>query len=397
MNADEAGRSIVEHLKAPGFRRATFAGAQRSPVRLPWQRVTIRPLELHGEITRQFVYFDGRKTETHHDHPERRLRELIAAQFAGVHLTMTDEEIDIRTTKKGAVTVGRKRVAHTAPLELAHNRSKDVPLPEGTADELLTVLGIMTDDGRVKPTMRAKYTQINEFLKHLTIALDDAKLTGPVSILDCGCGSSSLTLAAHHYLNHVRRQPATLIGVDVNEALIRSSAAKAEHLAADAVRFVAGSIRTLDAKPDVVLALHACDTATDDALRVGIESGAKAILAVPCCHRAINRQLTSSHPAELLPILRHGLLRERLADLATDAFRAQALRVAGYRAEVVEFVAPDVSPKNLLIRAVFTGHRDPADGESLTAMAEFLGVNPTRLARITSPAPADTSPPASRG
>jgi SAM-dependent methyltransferase len=383
MNADEAGRLIHGIFSAPGFRRATFAGTQRGPAKLPWQRVTIRPLELQGEITRQFVYFDGRKTETHHDQPERRLRELTAAQFAGVHLTTADEEIDIRTTKKGAVTVGRKKAAHSSPLDLAHNRSKDVPLPEGAADQLLSVLGIMTADGRVKPTMRAKYTQINEFLRHLAIALDDAKLTGPVSILDCGCGSSYLTLAAHHYLNHVRRQPATLIGVDVNEALIRASAAKAEHLAADAVQFVAGSITALETKPDVVLALHACDTATDDALRVGIESGAKAILAVPCCHRAVNRQLTSTQPAELTPILRHGLLRERLADLATDAFRAQALRVAGYRAEVVEFVAPDVSPKNLLIRAVYTGRRDPADAEALAAMAEFLGVKPTRVDRFT--------------
>ena len=158
-----------------------------------------------------------------------------------------------------------------APPE-AHNRAKNVPLPEGRADRLLEVMGIMTPDGRVRPTMRAKYTQINEFLKQLLHVLDDAGLRTlgrELEILDCGCGSSYLTLAVHHYLNDVLGLPARITGVDVNEEVIAKSIEKKERLGAEALSFECGRIRGLQAKPDIVLALHACDTATDEAIAHG--------------------------------------------------------------------------------------------------------------------------------
>ena len=164
-----------------------------------------------------------------------------------------------------------------------------MPLPEGRADRLLEVMGIMTPDGRVRPTMRAKYTQINEFLKHLLHVLDDAGLRTlgrELEILDCGCGSSYLTLAAHHYLNDVLAIPARIIGVDVNEEVIRKSdrAGRAARRgeARVRVRRIAASTR----EPDIVLALHACDTATDDAIAQAVRSEAKLLLSVPCCHHA---------------------------------------------------------------------------------------------------------------
>src|SRR5205823_7087254 len=141
--------------------------------------------------------------------------------------------------------------------------TKDLPLPEGKADHLLEVMGVATADGRVKPTMRAKFTQINEFLKHLRHGLDGAGLRSPgrpLDILDCGCGSSYLTLAAHHYLNDVLNIPARLLGVDVNEEVIRKSVEKSERLGAGGLSFACGRIGGIDSKPDIVLALHACDT-----------------------------------------------------------------------------------------------------------------------------------------
>src|SRR5262249_21392624 len=148
-------------------------------------------------------------------------------------------------------------------------RIKDVPLPEGRADRVLEVMGILTRDGHVRPTMRAKFTQINEFLKQLAHVLEDAKLTSldrAVEILDCGCGSSYLTIALHHYLNDVLGVPACIMGVDVNEEVIGKSVERCVRLGAEGLSFACGRIGDMAARPDIVVALHACDTATDDAI-----------------------------------------------------------------------------------------------------------------------------------
>jgi SAM-dependent methyltransferase len=379
---------ISEAIFDPQFCRATFAGPQRNAVKLPWQRVTVRPVQIRGETISQWTYFDGRKTIVQNGDARRRVEELLRAEFSGIHVTVGEEAIDIRTTKKGIVTIGRSK-ATDATINLNHNRIKDLPIPEGTANHLLTVLGIATDDGRVKPTMRAKYTQINEFLRHLKTTIDSVSLPDPITILDCGCGASYLTLAAHHYLNHILHRDARLIGVDVNDDRIRASLAKADHLAATGIEFQNASIhsiKAIDAKPDVVLALHACDTATDDALAMAVRANAKVILAVPCCHRAMNRQLTATGLPSVSPILKNGLLRERLADLATDAFRAQLLKVHGYRVDVVEFVAPEISPKNLMIRAVKISNAVEASVfDEYEAMKQFFGVIPELEKRLALP------------
>ena len=236
-----------------------------------------------------------------------------------------------------------------------HNRVKDVPLPEGKPDRLLEVMGIATPDGRVRPTMRAKFTQINEFLKQFRHALDDtdlARLDREVTILDCGCGSSYLTLAAHHYLK-VLGVPARVLGVDVNDDVVRKSADRAGELGANGLFFECRKIGTVDVAADVLIALHACDTATDDALAQAVRSGAQLLLSVPCCHHDLNKVIGPTGPSEVLrPVLRHGIMLQRAADLVTDAFRALALRIAGYRTDVVEFVATEHTPRNLMIRAV---------------------------------------------
>jgi len=350
----ESLRELVrETVLGSGFLRGTFGGAIRG-IAAPWVRVAIRPLMLRGEPHLQFSQFDGRKDFARNvpiASAGLALDEVLASGYSGIHLESESEDIDLRTSKKGKVFVGRKPVRREAAAE-PHNRVKDVPLPEGRADRVLEVMGIAAADGRVKPTMRAKFTQINEFLKHLVHMLDDAGLKSlgrPLEILDCGCGSSYLTLAAHHYLNDVLAIPAMLIGVDVNEDLIRKSVQRAERLGAADLNFTCGPIGTVAAQPDIVFALHACDTATDDALARAVASEAKVILAVPCCHHHLNDRIAAD---VLRPILRHGILHQRAADLATDAFRALALRIAGYRTEVVEFTSPEHTARNLMIRAV---------------------------------------------
>ena len=377
-------RLVCDAVLAPDFRRATFGGGgRRGPS--PWRRVVVRPVDLSGGRHLQFAYFDGRKTVTKNyrgPEAEPSLGELLSFGFSGVHLSTGAEEVDVRTSKKGKVLVGR-RAAAAEPTGAAqpHNRIKDLPLPEGRADKLLEAMGIVTRDGRVRPTMRAKFTQVNEFLKHFRHALDDAGLRAAgreLTILDCGCGSSYLTLAAHHYLNDVLGIPARVLGVDVNEEVIRKSVVRADRLGADGLAFRCGPIGAVDTAADIVLALHACDTATDDAIAYAVRAEARVLLSVPCCHHDLNRSLRPGGPAAVLhPVLRHGILRERTADLVTDAFRALALRILGYRTEVVEFVSPEHTARNLMIRAV----RGAPVGEAALVreyveMCRFWGVRP---------------------
>jgi hypothetical protein len=378
-----ARRLLTDAVLGPDFRRATFAGAARLAPS-PWVRVVVRPVELRGERHLQFSYFDGRKTVVKNhlvSEAGAALDELLAVGFAGVHVTTRAEEIDVRTTKKGKVIVGRRAAEFISTEEQAHNRVKDVPLPEGRADRVLEAMGVLTADGRVRPTMRAKYTQINEFLKHLLHVLDDAGLRSlgrEVEILDCGCGASYLTLALHHYLNDVLGVPARLLGVDVNEEVIRKSIDRAGRLGAERLSFACERIGGIDVRADVVVALHACDTATDDAIAQAVRSEARLLLSVPCCHHALNKEVRAEGPAAVLrPILRHGILRERAADLVTDAFRALALRIMGYRTDVVEFVSPEHTARNLMLRAV---RGAPAGDATLVAeyreMCRFWGVTP---------------------
>lgn len=349
----------VDTIQSAAFRRATFGGVQRGPGDAKWKRVLLRPVELRGERFIQFSYFDERKDITKNYRGEdwiERLEEVLNVGFSAIHLETTQEEIDLRTSKKGKVQIGRRKLAASRNVDLAHNRTKDVPLPEGKADHLLETLGILTRGGTVKPTMRAKYTQINELLKHLKHALDESSLKGldrPLQILDCGCGLSYLTLAAHHYLNHILHIPANLLGVDVNEEVIRKSMERSEKLDARGLSFSCNPIEASQWKPDIVLALHACDTATDDAIARAVTSEASVLLSVPCCHHHLNAQLHATGEAlTLRPILRHGILHQRTADIVTDAFRALALRILGYRTDVVEFISPEHTARNLLLRAV---------------------------------------------
>jgi methyltransferase family protein len=325
----ESLRELVNStVLGPDFRRATFGGVTRSAPS-PWRRVVVRPVELRGELFLQFSYFDGKKNITKNYRPAeagRPLAELLGLGFSGIHLSVSTQEIDIRTTKKGKVLVGRRTVASDAESE-PHNRAKDLPLPEGRADRLLEVMGIMTPDGRVRASMRAKYSQINEFLKHLTHVMDEAGLRSAGRELETG--------------------------VDVNEEVIRKSLERSERLGAERIAFECSRIRGIQARPDIVLALHACDTASDEAIAQAIRSEAKLLLCVPCCHHSLNAAIRAEGPAEVLrPLFRHGILRERAADLVTDSFRALALRIMGYRTDVVEFVSIEHTARNLMIRAV---------------------------------------------
>jgi SAM-dependent methyltransferase len=386
---DEMRQLITDAVTSETFRRATFAGSTRGAA-CAWVRVVVRPIDLRSTRHFQFAYQGVKKAVTRNflgAEVAVPLDELIGFGFAGVHITTGTEEIDIRTSRKGRVHIGRRKLKEPRAVEAEpHNRVKDVPLPEGTADRLLEVMGIATPDGHVRASMRAKFTQINEFLKQLRHALDDTDLKRrgrTVEILDCGCGSSYLTLAAHHYLNDVLNVPARILGVDVNEEVIRKSAERADRLGATGLNFECRKIGTAEVTADIVLALHACDTATDDAIAQAVRSEAQLLLGVPCCHHDLNKVIRADAADGVLrPLLRHGIMLQRTADLVTDAFRALALRIMGYRTDVVEFVATEHTPRNLMIRAVRgagDGSRSTTDAAHVAEyieMKRFWGVTP---------------------
>jgi hypothetical protein len=388
----ESAREVAfSTVLSEGFLGAKFGGVARSDKTTPWQRVVVRPVEIRGERVLQFSYFDDRKCTTKNVSPTEistPLEELLAVGFAGIHLSTMTEEIDIRTSKKGKVLIGRRGKAladhqdgrATTGVE-HHNRTKDVPLPEGKSNRLLEVMGILTTGGQVRPSMRSKFTQINEFLKHLLHSLDvaDFKSLGrELEILDCGCGLSYLSLAVHHYLNEQLALPARITGVDVNDEVVRKSVVRAERLSVARLAFECGQIRDARVAPDIVLALHACDTATDDAIAQAITRGARLLLSVPCCHKHLNKAVRPEGEAGVLrPVLRHGILRQRTADLVTDSFRALTLRIMGYRTDVVEFVGTEHTPRNLMIRAARGAKVAQAeDVREYLAMRRFWNVNP---------------------
>lgn len=351
------------------------------------RRVELRVVDLKAGRHLQVVSYDATQAHTANHAlgtaAEVAVDALLAEPFANWHVDTATETHQLRVTKKGVPLLHTS--ARTGAVEVSHrhDRAKDRMLPED--DPVLVALGISDAQGRVKPTRQAKYRQVEEFVRLLDASLGEAMAQGqvrtpteedPLRVVDLGCGNAYLTFAAHALLG--RRWPVRMTGVDVKQQSADHNAQVAARLGIDA-DFVVGSIADarLDRTPDVVLALHACDTATDDALHRALDWQASLVLAAPCCHHDIAAQLrTVEVPEPYAMLTRHGILRERFADTLTDALRASLLRREGYRVDVVEFVESAHTPRNTLIRAVRTG---ATGGEAAREYDELLatwGVRP---------------------
>ncbi|HZU69763.1 MAG TPA: SAM-dependent methyltransferase [Ktedonobacteraceae bacterium] len=332
---------------------------------MPWRQVIVRPVMIKRQRHLQFSYFTEKQDITRNYsgvQAGEKLDEVLALPFSSITAQAIDQILRVHLNKKGQAVVQVEKVDTPGQKpDLAHDASKKLPLPAERPDAFLQAVGIMDTLGKIRPGMHAKFSQINEFLKLLehTEELDAFEKT-PVNILDCGCGSAYLSFAAYHYLNDVRGIPARLVGIDVNETLIQKDNAESEQLGYTDACFQRSSIIDYepDVPPDIVLALHACDTATDEAIAQGIRWQSRLILCAPCCHHHLQKQLQAVEPFE--PVFRHGILKQRMGDILTDAFRALILRMLGYKTDVVEFVSPEHTDKNLMIRAVKRGQQDTA-------------------------------------
>jgi SAM-dependent methyltransferase len=360
--------------------RALASGRRRGRTEPRWRRVELRYVDLKaGRRLQVTAYDDTQAHVSNHDDVAGALDELFAEPFANWHVETTTHTHRLRVTKKGQALLHSSARTEQVTPQRSHDRSKQRLLPED--HPALRALGISDERGRVKPSRQAKYRQVEEFLRSLAAAIEDATRTGtlreptadaPLRVVDLGCGNAYLTFAAHAWLSE--QMPVHLTGVDVKEQSRRHNTEVAERLGVtDAVRFVAAGIREveLEEHPDVVLALHACDTATDDALLRAADWGADLVLAAPCCHHDISAQLRQvPTPSGYGSLTRDGILRERLADTLTDALRASIMRQVGYRVEVVEFVDSVHTPRNTLLRAVRTGA--PAPDRAREEYAELV-------------------------
>jgi SAM-dependent methyltransferase len=395
-------REIVKAriLDEDTFVRAVFSGRRRGCA-LSWRQVTVRPVAIRGERHLQFSYLDDKQdiTRNYTDEAEHMLDELLSMPFSSIDVRTTEGPLQVQVTRKGRFIVHQ----HKAPVQsiqpsLEHDRRKDLPLPVDKPDPFLQAIGIMARSGRVRARMRSKFRQINEFLRLLTETGDWRRGERPLQIIDCGCGSAHLTFSVYHYLNHILRVPAYVVGVDVNEALIGRQIEQVRELGWEGIRFEASSVIDFqpDTAPDVVLALHACDTATDEALARAVQWGSEMLFAVPCCQHHLQQQLRGPAVPEVFhPVLRHGILRERMGDLLTDAFRAGLLRIAGYQADVVEFISTEHTAKNLMIRAVRSEAVDRVSAaREYGALCAYWGVEPylAKLLGVGLAGRVDTSP-----
>ena len=375
-------------LDADALVRAVGSGRQRG-AQPRWRRVEVRYVDLKAGRHLQVAAYDETQAHTV-NHPvgaaaQEAVDALLAEPFGNWHLDTVDETLQLRVTKKGDAVVHTAARATTLEADRGHDRDKSRLLPED--DPVLVALGLSDHQGRLKPSRQAKYRQVEEFLRILDATVTEAMDKGhlrrptaedPLRVVDLGCGNAYLTFAAHRYLTAVRGLPVRLTGIDVREQSRAHNAALAERLGVDA-DFVVGSILEAEPEtvPEVVLALHACDTATDEALARAVGWGAPVVLAAPCCHHDIAAQLRrTASPAPYSLLTRHGILRERLADTLTDGLRGSLMRSRGYRVDVMQFVESQHTPRNTLLRAVRTGGPGAEAREEYDALVAAWAIRP---------------------
>ena len=341
-------------------------------------RLTVRPVQLRGQAQLSFVYSHSTRDITH-NHPLSEglalLRGLVGTRFRHAHLLAAGEDLELRLTKKGQASLHQQANTCDVAAPQAHDREKQrhvtLDLP------FLAALGVTAPDGQLVPAMARKFKQINKFVE----ILDHALLTSPLKaqaqlrVADFGSGKGYLTFAVHHHLRQTLGREAEVTGVELRPDLVQLCNKVADRLGRTGLHFELGDVRQRTATPlDIVIALHACDTATDHAIHLGIRAGASLIICSPCCHQQIRPQLKS--PAMLAPMLQHGIHLGQEAEMLTDSLRALLLEAHGYDTQVFEFVSLEHTSKNKMILAVKRQQPLPAEPvlAQIRALKDFYAV-----------------------
>jgi SAM-dependent methyltransferase len=377
-------------LDADRLVRAVASG-RRKGQRPEFRRAELRWVDLRAGRRLQVVTYDDTQAFTRNvDAAEAgaAVEQLLAAPYGNWHVETADGTTQVRVTKGGEAQVHRSAQSSVNQPNRTHDRAKQRLLEP--SDPVFAALGISDETGALKPSRRDKFHQVEEFLRALEPVLDPVQAAAgdaDVQVVDLGCGNAYLSFAAYRWLTDRRGLSVRLTGVDVKAQARQRNTEIAERLGWSAgVTFVEGTIEAADVPaPHLAVALHACDTAPAAAVARAVRWRAPVLLAAPCCHHDVQRQLRSGSavPAPYGAVLRHGILRERFADVLTDSLRALVLRLLGYRVSVVEFVDSVHTPRNALIRAVYSGaDPDPAQVSEYVELVRQWGVRPALAARL---------------
>jgi hypothetical protein len=369
---------LVERLVATSALTGATLSRPRSAEPDAPRRITVDPVELRsGHRWRVRRHYATRTADETLEGPA--LVDLLGSAIGSSYrqALFHEHEADWQVLAGGSEPRILRRPATRPRAEKTHDRAKRRLLPEGEPVPFLVALGVQTPEGRVRARRSAKFRQVNRFVE----LVDDVVSSlpeGHLRVVDYGSGRAYLTFALHDLLTRVHGREVDVLGLDLKAHVVAECEALARRLGADGLRFEVGDISGADLQDvDLVVSLHACDTATDAALERAVRAGARVILAVPCCQHELLGQLENEM---LRPMLRHGTLKERFAAEVTDAARARLLELAGYDVQVVEFVPLEHTPKNVLLRATRTD-RPPPDTARLAseyrAFADALGIEPT--------------------
>ena len=373
---EEAFSQALLYFHTPeAIARVVLSGRRRN-MQTATERIDIRPVMIREKLHFQVSTSDGRAVTTKNFLPsELPVDEYIRSGYANLLIESLEESFSLRITKKDEPLISINSGAGV--VDLSHDKKKERLLD--AADPFLREVGISDASGQIKPSKSDKYRQVEEFLRLLAPTLtsaieaghiDKPSTSNPLTIVDLGCGHAYLTFAAHQYLRSIGMN-VKVIGIDVRTASRDRNNEIAKKLGiTDSIEFRAEEIAdTTLVQADVAIALHACDTATDDAIAWAVKVEAKLMMIAPCCHHNIQSQLTDS-PEPWSLITRHGIMRERLGDLLTDSLRMQILKLRGYRVEAIEFIGGEHTPRNLMIRAVKTGA--PVEAIEVTRYEEMI-------------------------
>ena len=359
------------------FVRAVLSGRRRN-MQTEYERIDIRPVQLKDGLRLQLILSEEKQDTTKNVGIEtEKILELLNSGYANILVEFTTGSYSLRVTKKGEALIHEAKGVFERSV--SHDRTKERLLD--ASDPFLIEVGISDHKGSIKPSMQDKYRQVEEFLRILEPALPEKK--EKLSIVDLGCGHAYLTFATHQYLRKSGID-AHVIGIDVRENSRDRNNAIAKKLGiTDSIEFRAEEISEMKIESaDIAIALHACDTATDDAIAWGVQHGVQLLLIAPCCHHDLQVQIQDI-PEPWPMLTRHGIMRERLGDLLTDSFRTQILKLLGYRVDAIEFVGGEHTPRNLMIRATKTGAKpEPIEIARYKEMLAQWNVNPALAQRL---------------
>ncbi|SHH57993.1 Methyltransferase domain-containing protein [Caloranaerobacter azorensis DSM 13643] len=334
-----------------------------------FSKVTIKPVLIKNSINIQFTYHYKNKVMHKNidlNESSNEVVKLIDTYFRQAVLFTTEADYQILISKKGKVKILKKKPTKSL-VDLSHNRKKNYLIEEGKPCPFLVRLGVMNEKGKIYSKKYDKFRQINRFLEIVSDVISKVEIGESFNIVDFGCGKSYLTFALYYYLVDILGLDVNIVGLDLKKDVIDFCNKVAEDLNYDKLKFIHGDIKGFDGfeKVDMVVTLHACDTATDDALSKAVMWNAKIILSVPCCQHELFSKI--KNPI-MIPMLKHGIIKERLSSLVTDSIRSNVLEIMGYSTQMIEFIDMEHTPKNIMIRAI---KKDNCNKKAIKEYIEF--------------------------